>query len=530
MEREFRVFGPPGTGKTTYLSRQIVRAVGAYGAENVLVTSFTRAAAVELTGRQLPIPKDNVGTLHAHCYRAMGRPEIAETRVEDFNSFAPIYAVSGESRGEDMLDSPADTVGRSFGDAIKAEYQRLRGRMVPRDLWPSSVRGFAAKWEDWKRANNLVDYTDMIETAWRDFECAPGAPDVLFVDEAQDLNPLMLAVVRKWANKSDQCVIAGDDDQVLYRFLGATPKAFLEPDIPAERKFVLRQSYRVPRAVQEWATKWISLVSQREPKEYQPRDYEGAVIYGHTGMTYRSPLALIDDAQRHLSAGKTVMFLGACSYHVDPIRLALASEGIRFHNPYRSSNMLWNPLTATRGVSVKDKFLAFLRRPWTVADAKLWTSMVKVSGLRRHIRELLEAWEDDRTLAVDEVIDFESHEDLMDVFVFGDESQQVDWLAQNLLSGVKLDKVLSIYRRYGAGPLQEAPQVIVGTIHSVKGGEADVVYLFPDLSIAGGEEWNNGGAEARDSVIRQFYVGATRARDTLVLCQPASAQAVSWIY
>ena len=34
----------------------------------------------------------------------------------------------------------------------------------------------------------------------------------------------------------------------------------------------------------------------------------------------------------------------------------------------------------------------------------------------------------------------------------------------------------------GPRALAETPQVIVGTIHSVKGGQADVVYLFPDLS------------------------------------------------
>ena len=76
--------------------------------------------------------------------------------------------------------------------------------------------------------------------------------------------------------------------------------------------------------------------------------------------------------------------------------------------------------------------------------------------------------------------------------------------------------------------LTKKPQVIVGTIHSVKGGEADVVYLFPDLSVAGMQEYVKGG-EARDSTYRMFYVGITRAKETLVLCQPASNFAVRWI-
>jgi len=39
MGAEYRVFGPPGTGKTTYLSRQIEKAAGEYK-DSVMVSSF----------------------------------------------------------------------------------------------------------------------------------------------------------------------------------------------------------------------------------------------------------------------------------------------------------------------------------------------------------------------------------------------------------------------------------------------------------------------------------------------------------
>ena len=58
------------------------------------------------------------------------------------------------------------------------------------------------------------------------------------------------------------------------------------------------------------------------------------------------------------------------------------------------------------------------------------------------------------------------------------------------------------------GRLVEEPPVTLGTIHSVKGGEADVVYVFPDLSQAGYQEWCLHG-EGRDSVFRLFYVAMT---------------------
>src|SRR5436190_16130796 len=44
---------------------------------------------------------------------------------------------------------------------------------------------------------------------------------------------------------------------------------------------------------------------------------------------------------------------------------------------------------------------------------------------------------------------------------------------------------VDVLARRGAESLLGKPGVIVGTIHSVKGGQADVVYLFPDLSKAG---------------------------------------------
>jgi superfamily I DNA/RNA helicase len=69
--------------------------------------------------------------------------------------------------------------------------------------------------------------------------------------------------------------------------------------------------------------------------------------------------------------------------------------------------------------------------------------------------------------------------------------------------------------------LKQTPRAIVGTIHSVKGGEADVVFLFPDLSRSAAKAYDGQGS-TRDSVIRLFYVGVTRAREAVYICEPAS--------
>jgi ATP-dependent exoDNAse (exonuclease V) beta subunit len=64
-------------------------------------------------------------------------------------------------------------------------------------------------------------------------------------------------------------------------------------------------------------------------------------------------------------------------------------------------------------------------------------------------------------------------------------------------------------------------------VHSVKGGEADDVILFPDLSPAGYSEYMS--TENRDRILRLFYVGMTRAKDRLVLCERSAPRAVDWI-
>ena len=69
--KEFRVFGPPGTGKTTWLVKQVRRAAEKYGGEKVLCCSFTKTAATEMVNRITPpdeeplIPDSSVGTLSA---------------------------------------------------------------------------------------------------------------------------------------------------------------------------------------------------------------------------------------------------------------------------------------------------------------------------------------------------------------------------------------------------------------------------------------------------------------------------------
>jgi superfamily I DNA/RNA helicase len=82
----------------------------------------------------------------------------------------------------------------------------------------------------------------------------------------------------------------------------------------------------------------------------------------------------------------------------------------------------------------------------------------------------------------------------------------------------RLDYPIRLAKERTGTVLREEPLIHVGTCHSFKGSEADTVFVYPDLSTAGAIEWQSN----RDSILRLFYVAITRAREELVLCDPAA--------
>jgi len=539
---EYRIFGPPGTGKTTNLSRQIRRAVERSGPGNVLVTSFSRTAATELAGRDLPISPDRIGTLHSHCYRALEEPDIAEANVEEWNRINPHLAltpVKKQSRLDGEEGGDDDSKLQKDGDAMLQQLNRCRGLMVRPESWPATVRQFATKWQEYKNSLGLLDFCDLIDICLRDVSVAPGLPAVLFADEAQDLNRMQLTLIRKWGGHTEYFILAGDDDQTIYTFAGASPDAILDPDIPNDHKIILKQSHRVPRSVHRLAEALIHQVTRRQEKTYLPRAEEGETVRLSRG-TYKSPeYFILKSATGHLERGKTVMFLASCSYMLWPIVAVLRKNGIPFHNPYRKPNGFWNPLRLSRRGSSASRILALLvahpdygkdHHPWTQGDLTLWTEWLQSNGILRHgVKEKLQTYERKQPVPnerLEEIFETSALESLLAAYK-GDYRALLAWWCARVTADVhgRIQFPADIAAKYGPRALLEKPKVIVGTIHSVKGGEADVVYLFPDLSRAGDAQYQRFGP-LRDAVIRLFYVGATRARETLYICQRESALAI----
>ena len=521
---EYRIVGPPGTGKTSEVAKQVGAAVRA--GKRVVVASLTRAAAAEAAGRDMPIGRESVGTLHSFAYRALGAQGIADSpkMLAEWNKEYPFDTLTG---GRDVDSDNMDTApGEGGGDERFNTMNLNRAMMIPRDIWPPSVRQFADQWNGWKEANDLLDFTDLIEQALDCVEEAPNSPDILFVDEAQDMDALEMALVRKWATAAGGLVTVGDPDQAIYKWRGADPKVFYESPIPQDHERILSQSYRVPRDVWSQAMGWIGRDQTRRQVAYQPRDEEGKVI--RRDATWKTPDGLLLNIEDALANGKSVMALASCSYMLRPLIAVLRQAGIPFHNPYRRNRGDWNPLGRARGkVSGSERLLAFTQMgemgEWSRENLWRWLEAVKVKNVyQKDGKEWLELL-DDTWVSHDDL-----HMILTDEAIGSGMSGDLGWLSQQLLASKRrgMEYPMEIYEARGREALEKSPQVVVGTVHSVKGAEADVVCLFPDLSPRGMEEWDSGDPHQQADVYRLFYVGMTRAKESLVIAEPGGGMAV----
>ena len=548
----YRITGVPGAGKTTRLVEYIKKAIAKHGSSSIVVTSFTKAAATEIAEKAMQesgqfLMKHQLGTLHALAYQALNKPKMIEVKKhflewnDHIRSKHPSLQITVES-GRDLDDIGIDAQQfNTDGDKLFNEYSIKRNRMVDPLAYSDQLAHFSTEWERWKLDIGGIDFTDMLVLALRDVPEIPWQPTIGFLDEANDCTKLQLALWQRWSRVFQYNIIAGDSDQCIYNFAGCDAGAFLDIDVAENKKRYLLDSNRCPQLITDYANKVIQLCKHRDQTVVmRPRKENNIPVQGfldHSSATFKVPDQAIQAAQEYISNGFNVAFLTTCSYMLHEIIATLRKEAIPFENKYRRKRGDWNPLNPSNGTSAAEKLLAFCERPtvdWegkpsdsedviiTTAKIKKWISVIGSAGVfnrgaKKEIEETLIELPGRHEL----LKWFDQH--AFEALSTGD----LNWFEEHLLTPKKksFEFSLAIAKHHGLAKLKEKPQITVGTIHSVKGATFDVVFLFPDLSYQGYQEWHT-SAQGRDSIIRTWYVGITRAKEGLVLCSPASEMAV----
>ena len=279
------ILGPPGTGKTTKLlgmvDEELARGVPP---DKIAYVSFTKRAAQEAVSRaseKFDLDREQLRyfrTLHSMCFNALG---LSNADVFEGKKLIEFGDWIGVEMSEMRASDDGTLAGFTMGDramfmenlarvhcvSLREQYEQNHDNL----RW-SFVERVGRALEEYKRDHQLCDYTDMLVMFARSDWSPPL--EVLFVDEAQDLSILQWRVVEKLARSCRRVVIAGDDDQAIYRWAGAAVEHFvdMEGDVT-----VLGQSWRCPTSIQTLSQEMIGRVRHRRPKDWAPRAAEGVL-------------------------------------------------------------------------------------------------------------------------------------------------------------------------------------------------------------------------------------------------------------
>jgi superfamily I DNA/RNA helicase len=491
MTEIHKIFGPPGCGKTTYLLNVVDKELEAdVSSTKIGYFSFTRKAANEARDRAITkFPQLNAKTdfpyfrtLHSLAFQCLGIRSEDIMQAEHFREFAAQAGIELNLSHDIEVDlvRPDNPILNEINIArIKGEDLKTHYNKCGLDIEWHHFEFVDRTYRHYKRSKNLLDFTDLLERIVNEPERLPML-EVVIVDEAQDLSRLQWMMVEALTLRSKRTFLAGDDDQAIFFFAGADVKSFLAFEGSVT---ILNQSYRVPAKVHTLANNIVRRIRERQPKEWESREFEGLV------KTYqRFEDVPVENGQW--------LIMASTNYMLNPVHEWLKSIGVLFE---RNGVPSLSPQIAQAVVDWER-----LRRGKALGYNSVQTvyRYLDTSAVARGYK----------TFKTGDINGLYTLDELKEKH-----GLQTDAVWHEVLTKIADDKkeyLISLLRR--GVKLSQAPKVRVSTIHGAKGGEADNVMLMMDLSPKFAKEY----ASNADNVHRLFYVGVTRAKQSLHLVLP----------
>lgn len=288
------------------------------------------------------------------------------------------------------------------------------------------------------------------------------------VHNCQDITTLQWKVIEKAFAKAEKIIIAGDDKQSIYSYSGARPDFLIQ----LSRKFPVEHlsiSYRIPYSVYKLSVAITNFIGEKTEQKAEPRmeNGEGRIIQ-------------LND--------------------IDRLSNFFDEECIK-NDPDKTA---WYILARNN---------CFLDEPKRVLEENLipyWTADGFFMG-----GEIMKRLKDYEGFRLEGYKDPKKKEDF--ARKFGIESFNQPFTETNLFTEGRKWIYASYIEKYGLEKLEEMckwnPQVLISTIHHVKGGEARNVAVMLDATRrTKGNVFND-----IDEELRILYVGVTRTKENLFL-------------
>lgn len=270
-----------GSGKTRVLANRIAYriAIGSAEAENILAITFTREAASEMRRRLKSLGVGNaptVGTFHAVAL-ALLRQRLIDLNQPVPNIVHNRQALAVAAAGTHPLaERPRDLLvefdwahARMVSPADYAVVVKRSQRYLPGPV--GDIANIFKEYETLKKRRQVIDLDDLITQVVHAMNRDPNFADAvrwrfrhLFVDEAQDMNPLQFALFESIRGGRGDVFVVGDPLQAIYGWNGADRKIFdALPDIITQATILrLQNNYRCSPQILEVARRVVQRANE----------------------------------------------------------------------------------------------------------------------------------------------------------------------------------------------------------------------------------------------------------------------------